>query len=94
MTKSVIIIGAGFAGLGAAQALLSRGSGVKVTVLEGGQRVGGRAHTQDVPGLGRVEFGATYFHGLASHPLYEVAVNSGLMDPVQSRGRSKKAACL
>ena len=40
--------------------------------------MGGRAHTRDVPGLGRVEFGATYFHGTEGHPTYELAKEHGL----------------
>ena len=43
--KSVIIIGAGFAGLSAANHLIS--SGFNVTVLEARDRVGGRAHSLD-----------------------------------------------
>lgn len=48
--KHVVIIGAGFAGLSAARHLLERSNGgVSVAVLEGGHRVGGRAHTAQVP---------------------------------------------
>ncbi|WP_415794267.1 FAD-dependent oxidoreductase, partial [Mycolicibacterium frederiksbergense] len=39
----VIVVGAGFAGLSAARELTKRGH--KVVVLEGRDRVGGRAHT-------------------------------------------------
>ena len=40
------MLGAGFAGMGAAQRL--REHGVDVSVLEGSDRVGGRAHTMEV----------------------------------------------
>lgn len=41
-------------------------------------QVGGRCNTRDVPGLGRVEFGATYFHGTDGHPLWDLAKEHGL----------------
>ena len=57
--RNVVIVGAGFAGLAAAKSLVTAGEDVTVTVLEGGSRVGGRANTQTLEGLGKVEFGAT-----------------------------------
>ena len=58
--RNVVIVGAGFAGLAAAKSLVTAGGeDVTVTVLEGGSRVGGRANTQTLEGLGKVEFGAT-----------------------------------
>ena len=48
-TSDVIVVGAGLSGLNAA--LLLESEGLKVTVLEGRQRIGGRLHTLvDVPG--------------------------------------------
>ena len=44
--KHAVVIGAGFAGLAAARRLLD--AQCRVTVLEGGDRVGGRAHTAQV----------------------------------------------
>ena len=44
---SVVVIGAGFAGLSAARTLQA-GRSLQVTVLEGSSRVGGRAHTLQV----------------------------------------------
>ncbi|HLW15809.1 MAG TPA: FAD-dependent oxidoreductase, partial [Actinomycetota bacterium] len=46
--ERVIVIGAGFAGLAAANALTT--AGVPCVVLEGRGRIGGRAHTVDVGG--------------------------------------------
>lgn len=47
--KKVIIVGAGFAGLAAARRLASHGQGRwQATILEGSNRVGGRAHTVEV----------------------------------------------
>ncbi len=58
----VVVIGAGFSGLYAA--MLLEGEGVKVTVLEGDTRVGGRARTMyDLPGqpeAGAKEIGGMY----------------------------------
>ena len=44
---SVIVIGAGFAGLSAARTLQA-GRSLQITVLEGSGRIGGRAHTLQV----------------------------------------------
>ncbi len=53
----VVIVGAGFAGLSAAERLVSRGC--SVLVLEGRDRVGGRSLTGEVAGI-PVDFGATW----------------------------------
>src|SRR5262245_52532942 len=47
--ERVIIVGAGWAGLTAANAL--RNAGVDHVVLEGRDRIGGRAHTVDLDGV-------------------------------------------
>ena len=52
----VAIIGAGAAGLGAANAL--KGSGLSTIVLEARDRAGGRAHTiEAAPGIGPIPDG-------------------------------------
>ena len=60
--SDVIVIGAGLAGLAAAQAL--QDSGARVTVLEGNNRIGGRLNTIEANGLrfevGGVQVGAGY----------------------------------
>lgn len=53
----VVVVGAGFAGLCAADRLLERG--LEVVVVEGRDRVGGRARTGEVAGV-RVDLGATW----------------------------------
>ncbi|KAK9862734.1 hypothetical protein WJX84_007407 [Apatococcus fuscideae] len=80
--RKVAIIGAGFAGLGAAKLLKSeaRHASLDVTLLESSQRVGGRACTLQLPDAGRVELGATWLHGLKGNPMYELALQYGLMN--------------
>jgi len=56
----VIVIGAGIAGLAAARALAERG--IRVTVIEARERVGGRVFTQHTDGA-TVELGAEFVHG-------------------------------
>ena len=55
-TSEVIVVGGGFSGLNAA--IILADEGVKVTVLEGSKRVGGRAYTGDHI-YGKPEFGAS-----------------------------------
>lgn len=58
--KSVIVVGAGIAGLAAANELAR--AGLPVTVLEARPRVGGRMLTAQV-GRTAVELGAEFVHG-------------------------------
>jgi monoamine oxidase len=60
--QSVIVIGAGVAGLAAAKKLSS--SGVHVTILEAQDRIGGRVHTIRDPRFPiPIELGAEFLHG-------------------------------
>lgn len=60
----MVIIGAGVAGLAAAQRLIARGK--SVVVLEARDRIGGRIWTRHVPGLvAPVELGAEFLHAEA-----------------------------
>ena len=54
----VIVVGAGFAGLAAADALAS--AGVDVLVFEARDRVGGRVWSRELPTGGVVEMGAEF----------------------------------
>ena len=84
----VIVIGAGAAGLAAAD-VLSR-AGRSVLVLEGRDRVGGRVWTRRMPGLALpVELGAEFVHG-------EAAVTHALLNKSRIRtvpsGREQRYA--
>src|SRR5437899_9024814 len=58
----VLVLGAGIAGLAAAERLAAAGR--RVLVLEARDRIGGRIHTVDDPGLHHpVELGAEFVHG-------------------------------
>lgn len=86
----VVVVGAGFAGIGAAELLI--GEGYKVTHIEARDRIGGRAHTIDVGGF-PAELGANWLrpnnnalqpfarkNGLLSH-------KSNLVDAVTAEAR-------
>src|SRR4051794_41773879 len=63
---TVVVIGAGMAGLAAARAL--HDAGVEVVVVEGRDRVGGRTHTVELEGVA-VDLGAAWVHNGAGPPL-------------------------
>ncbi|KAI4615128.1 hypothetical protein J4E83_006852 [Alternaria metachromatica] len=66
----VCVVGAGVAGLRCADLLLKQG--VKVTILEGRNRVGGRLCQSD--GLGhRVDLGPNWIHGTDDNPILDLA---------------------
>ena len=70
--QSVVVIGAGVAGLAAAAALRRRGA--TVTLIEASGRIGGRAHTT-VPALLGTAFdhGASWLHAAERNPLAALA---------------------
>lgn len=69
--RTILIIGAGLAGLSAGQALEQQGH--KVIVLEARERLGGRIYTNtawaDLP----LDWGATWIHGVKGNPLTDIA---------------------
>lgn len=75
-TKQVLVLGAGMAGLGAARVL--QDAGVRVTVIEARDRIGGRTHTShlwpDLP----VDIGASWIHGTRGNPVTALAREAGL----------------
>jgi len=73
--SSAIVIGAGLAGAAAAQALAA--DGVRVTVIEARDRIGGRLATDSAWGA-PVELGAAWIHGVRGNPIVPLAQASGL----------------
>src|SRR5690349_9489241 len=72
----VIIVGAGAAGLAAANVLV--GGGAECVVLEARDRVGGRIHTEWAPDcVAPIELGAEFIHGSAP-PIQRLAERYGL----------------
>ena len=69
-TKSVLIIGAGMAGLAAARSLTD--AGWPVRVIEARDRIGGRVYTNRDWGA-PLEMGASWIHGTTDNPLMDLA---------------------
>jgi polyamine oxidase len=78
--SSAVVVGAGLAGLAASQRLISHGW--SVTVIEGTDRIGGRARTQhvDMGGGGAIPIhpGAAWVHGIDGNPIRMLADQCGL----------------
>jgi monoamine oxidase len=72
----IIVVGAGMAGLVAAQSL--RAFGFPVTVLEARNRVGGRLYTETNATGTKLDLGASWIHG--HHPQFEAFVASMHLD--------------
>lgn len=73
--RSVIVIGAGAAGLAAAKDLLARG--FEVTVIEARDRIGGRVWTHR--GLGvTLDLGASWIQGVQGNPITQIAAERGI----------------
>ena len=79
----VVVVGAGFAGLSAARALVDRG--YDVTVLEARSRAGGRAYTTHELGPA-VDLGAQWLHGGPGNPLKAVAARAEIPTRVTDYG--------
>ena len=74
VTGTALVIGAGAAGLAAAQHLAAAGQ--QVAVLEARDRIGGRAWTSDALGA-PVDLGASWIHGTTGNPLVPLARAAG-----------------
>ncbi|XP_032082103.1 peroxisomal N(1)-acetyl-spermine/spermidine oxidase [Thamnophis elegans] len=78
----VVVVGAGLAGLAAAQRLLLGGSGrfAHLRLLEASGRAGGRIRSARF-GKGVVEVGAQWIHGPSKeNPVFQLASEAGLLD--------------
>lgn len=74
----IIIIGGGMAGLSAAYYLVKKGC-ADFKILEARGRIGGRI-VQIPIGIDKVELGANWIHGVLGNPVYEFAMQHGLVD--------------
>lgn len=75
---SVAIIGAGVAGLSAADALINRHGFTTVKIYEASDRIGGRILTVNF-GDGKVEMGAQYVQKVPNSPIFKFAKEKGLL---------------
>ncbi|KAK7085974.1 hypothetical protein SK128_026343 [Halocaridina rubra] len=80
-TCKVVIIGAGMAGLAAANHLLKNNLRDFI-ILEGRNRVGGRITAITIDGR-KMELGANWIHGILGNPIYELASANSLVDIIQ-----------
>jgi monoamine oxidase len=72
--ETVVVVGAGMAGLAAATNLAK--AGYRVIVLEARDRIGGRMRTDRSLGCA-VDLGASWIHGVKGNPLVELARDAG-----------------
>jgi monoamine oxidase len=68
--ETIVVIGAGMAGLAAARQL--QNYGYQVIVLEGRERIGGRIWTDESLGVA-LDLGAAWIHGIEGNPIFELA---------------------
>ena len=75
--ERIVIVGAGIAGLAAADELRIRGF-ENVVLLEARNRVGGRIWTSSIGDGIPVELGATWIHGIRGNPVHEIADSNSI----------------
>ncbi|PIN25129.1 Flavin-containing amine oxidase [Handroanthus impetiginosus] len=81
----IVIIGAGMAGLTAANKLYTSSCSkqlFELSVVEGGTRIGGRINSSEFCG-DRIEQGATWIHGIEGSPVYKIAQETNLLNSHQ-----------
>ena len=89
MASRVVIVGGGFAGIGAAHRLSSC-QDFEITLLEASSQLGGRVCSISPPDSRyAIELGATYIHGEEGNSLYEIARKKGMA--LKDNDLSKKA---
>lgn len=73
--ETILVIGAGIAGIAAARELVD--NGFEVTILEARNRMGGRIHTHDLGGQ-PVDLGAQWIHSSRGNPISALADKFGI----------------
>lgn len=73
--EHIVVVGAGIAGLAAARRLADEG--LRVTVLEARERIGGRVWTDTSLGV-PIDLGAAWIHGTDGNPIVALAAEAGV----------------
>ncbi len=73
--RTVLVIGAGIAGLAAARYL--KNNGFEATIIEGRDRPGGRIFTDTALGAS-VDLGAAWIHGKFNNPIFDLAQHANI----------------
>ncbi|GAB1603984.1 spermine oxidase-like [Argonauta hians] len=81
----IVIIGAGIAGISAAEFLIRNGF-TNVSILEASNRTGGRIWTISDEEGRKAEMGANWIHGIEKNPIYQIAESNELL---QLRNKNK-----
>jgi spermine oxidase len=89
----VIIIGAGIAGLSAANHLFSNGI-FDVKILEARNRIGGRIISIEMDKQTKIELGANWIHGVLGNPIFELAMEHKLISILQTNPQNRKVVAL
>ncbi len=76
--KTVVIVGAGAAGIAAANKL-ANDPNVKVTILEASNKIGGRVREDDL-GQFKIDHGAQWIHGEEGNVAFQIADKLGIAD--------------
>lgn len=82
----IVVIGGGISGVSTVYHTLSKltsNRNKSIAILEARSRLGGRIHTVDLPSK-KVEFGAQWIHGMTGNPIYDIAHDHRLVDPLKS----------
>lgn len=74
--ETILVVGAGMAGLGAARTL--HDASYRVTILEARSRIGGRVWTSRLWDEIPVDLGASWIHGVRRNPLTRLADEAGI----------------
>ena len=84
--KHVVIVGAGIAGLTCACELSKYNKHLNVTILEASDRIWGRVKSIEAKDGTTIEMGAQFIHGTVGNPIFDYAVEKGIINPHKNQG--------